>query len=348
MTGTTTDIRYMRRALELAQLGQGCVSPNPMVGCVIVHNDQIIGEGWHQQYGDWHAEVNAVRSVENETLLAGSTVYVTLEPCAHFGKTPPCADLLVEKRVKRVIVATLDKNPLVGGRGIAKLRAAGIEVETGVLETEAQWINRRFFVFMEKQRPYIILKWAQTADRFMARPDFNSRWISNNLSRRLVHKWRSEEPAIMVGTNTAHYDNPRLSVRDWSGSNPIRIVVDRHLRLSPSLHLFDQTQTTLCYNLHKSESNGAIHYVRCQHSNALIPEIMEDLFHRKVQSVLVEGGAALLQEFIDRHAWDEVRLFTARQTFGNGIDAPRFGGKLIDHASIQEDELSVFVPDFGL
>jgi len=339
----------MQRALELARLGAGQVSPNPMVGCVIVHNDRIIGEGWHQRYGDWHAEVNAVWSVSeaDQPLLSESTVYVTLEPCSHFGKTPPCADLLIEKRVRQVVVASLDSNPLVSGQGIARMRAAGIEVKTGVLEPEAHWLNRRFFTFMEKKRPYLILKWAQTADGFIARSDFNSRWISSDLSRRLVHKWRSEEAAVMVGTNTAHYDNPRLNVRDWSGNDPLRIVIDRNLRLSPTLHLFDQTQPTLCYNLQKDEASEYVQYIKCQHAESLLPEIFADLHRRKVQSVLVEGGTVLLQELINLHLWDEIRIFIAPKTFGKGIYAPRFGGRLQEKIGLHPDELSVFIPETG-
>ncbi|MDJ1469827.1 bifunctional diaminohydroxyphosphoribosylaminopyrimidine deaminase/5-amino-6-(5-phosphoribosylamino)uracil reductase RibD [Xanthocytophaga flava] len=341
-----TDIHFMRRALELARLGQGSVSPNPMVGCVIVHNNRIIGEGWHQKYGSWHAEVNAIQSVKEKdlVLLPDSTVYVTLEPCAHFGKTPPCSDLLITKKVRRVVIANVDTNPLVGGKGIEKLKNAGIEVTTGILEEEGRWLNRRFFTFIEKNRPYIILKWAQTADRFIARSDYNSRWISNDWSRRLVHKWRGEEPAIMVGTTTAQYDNPRLNVRDWTGEDPVRIVIDRHLRLSPSLHLFDQTQPTLCYNLKKDEASDYIQYIKCVSESTFLAEMMADLHQRKIQSVIVEGGSKLLQELILSDLWDEVRVFTSDQTFGTGITAPVFGGILIDKISIKKDQLSVFIP----
>ncbi|MDJ1483231.1 bifunctional diaminohydroxyphosphoribosylaminopyrimidine deaminase/5-amino-6-(5-phosphoribosylamino)uracil reductase RibD [Cytophagaceae bacterium YF14B1] len=341
-----TDIHFMRRALELASLGQGSVSPNPMVGCVIVHNNRIIGEGWHQKYGSWHAEVNAIQSVKEKdlVLLPDSTVYVTLEPCAHFGKTPPCSDLLITKKVRRVVIANVDTNPLVGGKGIEKLKNAGIEVTTGILEEEGRWLNRRFFTFIEKNRPYIILKWAQTADRFIARSDYNSRWISNDWSRKLVHRWRGEEPAIMVGTTTAQYDNPHLNVRDWTGEDPVRIVIDRHLRLSPSLHLFDQTQPTLCYNLKKDEASEYIQYIKCVSESTFLAEMMADLHQRKIQSVIVEGGSKLLQELILSDLWDEVRVFTSDQTFGTGITAPAFGGILIDKISIKKDQLSVFIP----
>lgn len=338
------DTHYMQRALELAGRGSGSVSPNPVVGCVVVHNGTIIGEGWHRQYGGPHAEVNALHSISdaNLALLPESTVYVTLEPCAHHGKTPPCADLLVARQVRKVVVASLDTNPLVGGKGIEKLRNAGIVVETGVLEAEARWQNRRFFTFIENQRPYVVLKWAQTADGFIARDNYDSRWISNALSRRLVHKWRGEEDAVMVGTGTAHHDNPRLNVRDWTGRNPVRVAIDRHRRLSPSLHLFDQSQDTICYNLHQDETAGAVRFVKC--AEASPAEIAQDMYRRKLQSVLIEGGALLLQQWIDAGLWDEIRVFNSPQTFGSGIRAPRFGGKLLQSEVVDTDRLEVFVP----
>ncbi|MEO1653709.1 MAG: bifunctional diaminohydroxyphosphoribosylaminopyrimidine deaminase/5-amino-6-(5-phosphoribosylamino)uracil reductase RibD, partial [Bacteroidota bacterium] len=246
----------MRRTLELASMGQGKVSPNPLVGAVIVWNQKIIGEGWHNKYGEAHAEVNAIQSVTDPTLLSESSIYVNLEPCSHHGKTPPCADLLIKHQFKKVCIAHMDPNPLVAGNGVAKLQEAGIEVELGILEEEAQYLNRRFLRFMKDQRPYVIFKWAETADGFMARENFDSKWISNLLSRKLVHKWRAEEDGIMVGKNTARWDNPKLTVRDWSGKNPIRIVIDRQLELSPSLHLFDQQTPTICYNLLKNEEKN--------------------------------------------------------------------------------------------
>ena len=252
----------MRRALELAENGRGQVSPNPLVGCVIEHHGKIIGEGWHQKYGEAHAEVNAVNSVKDKSLLKEACVYVSLEPCAHFGKTPPCADLLVENQVKKVVICNTDPNPLVAGKGIVKLREAGIEVETGILEKEGLELNKRFFHYLEKKRPYIILKWAETADGFIARKNFDSKWISNTLSRKLVHKWRTEEDAILVGTNTALYDNPQLNARDWTGNNPVRIVIDRHLKLPADLHLFDEQIPTICYNLIKNRNSGNVTFVK--------------------------------------------------------------------------------------
>jgi len=235
----------MQRALDLAERGKGAVRPNPMVGCVIVHEEKIIGEGYHEQYGGPHAEVQAFASVSDPQLLAEATVYVSLEPCSHWGKTPPCANLLVEKGIKSVVVATLDPNPLVAGKGVQLLEVAGISVQVGLLEQEARWQNRRFFCQQEKHRPYVILKWAQTQDGFIARENFDSKWISGTQSRQLVHQWRAEEQAILVGKNTALHDNPRLNVRDWTGSDPIRVVLDSKLELPTDLHLFDQQIPTL-------------------------------------------------------------------------------------------------------
>lgn len=300
----------MLRALELAQLGVGAVSPNPRVGCVIVAVGRIIGEGWHQKYGEAHAEVNAVCSVADQSLLKGSTVYVNLEPCSHFGKTPPCADLLVQHQVKRVVISNLDVNPLVAGKGIEKLRSAGIEVLTGMLEQQGEDLNQRFFTFIKKQRPYIILKWAQTADGFLARSNFDSKWISNQYSRQLVHKWRSEEDAVLVGTSTAAHDNPSLTVRDWSGRNPKRIVIDRFLRLPETLHLFDHSVETICYNLIKQEEKSHLVFAKLGEKE-FIKDLVNDLYARNIQSVIIEGGAQTLQLFLDGGWWDEARVFTS-------------------------------------
>lgn len=338
------DERFMQRALELAELGRGAVSPNPIVGCVIVHESRIIGEGWHRKYGEAHAEVNAIQSVDTRSLLKEATAYVTLEPCSHFGKTPPCADLLIQSGIRRVVVANLDSNPLVSGNGIRKLQQAGIEVKTGVLEEQARRFNCRFFTFIEKQRPYIILKWAETADGFIARENYDSKWISGELSRKLVHKWRAEEDAIMIGTHTAHFDNPRLNVRDWSGKNPIRIAIDKQLRLSASLHLFDQSQPTILYNELRSEKAGQIDYVSIQPNTEIVTMISKDLYNRKVQSLLIEGGSLLLNSFIQLQLWDEIRIFRSKQTFGSGIKAPKFNGKQISHTQIDQDNLVCFSP----
>ncbi len=266
----TPDELLILRTFELARLGMGSVSPNPQVGCVIVKDGIVIGEGWHQKYGQAHAEVNAAANVKDKSLISGSTVYVNLEPCSHTGKTPPCADMLIEHRVKKVIISNVDTNPLVGGSGIKKLRDAGIEVITGVLEKEGREINKRFFTFHEQQRPYIILKWAQTADGLIARSNYESKWISNEFSRQLVHKWRSEEDAVLVGTKTAAHDNPMLTVRDWSGRDPVRLVIDRFLRLPDKLNLFDQSVKTICFNLLKHEEHAKLSLVRLDEQDFLI------------------------------------------------------------------------------
>jgi diaminohydroxyphosphoribosylaminopyrimidine deaminase/5-amino-6-(5-phosphoribosylamino)uracil reductase len=339
------DFLFMSRALELAKLGRGHVSPNPMVGCVIVHNQRIIGEGWHRQYGGPHAEVNAVRSVTDESLLPESTVYVTLEPCSHFGKTPPCADLLIAKRVKKVIVCNDDPNPLVAGQGLAKLRAAGIEVETGLLAEQGRELNRRFFTFIEQQRPYLILKWAETADGFMAPADFRPMPISRTLSRQLVHKWRTGEDAILVGTNTARHDNPQLNVRLWTGRNPVRIVIDKQLQLPSSLHLFDGSQPTLVYTvLPMDETGGLTKYIQLAPEAPFLPQLITDLYRQKIQSVIVEGGAVLLESFLNQGFWDEIRVFKSPKMLGTGLAAPRIRGRLVDTESVGDDWLMTYRP----
>lgn len=328
----------MQRALELAQLGLGKVSPNPLVGCVIVHENQIAGEGWHQQYGGPHAEVNAIEAVRDKTLLKESDVYVTLEPCAHYGKTPPCANLLAEHKVKRVIICNADTNPLVAGKGIKILTDAGIDVVENVLAAKGKLINKRFFTYFNKKRPYIILKWAETGDGFIARENFDSKWISNDFSRKLVHKWRAEEDAVLVGANTGHYDNPRLNVRDWEGRNPVRVAADRNLRLSPALHLFDQSQPTLIYNLLKDEQKENLIFIKIGRKT-FFEELFNDLYERKIQSVIVEGGSTLLNKLIAANLWDEARVFKTEQLFGSGIKAPRLNGVLAEQMKALSDTL---------
>ena len=345
----------MRRALELATLGRGQVSPNPLVGCVIVHQDRdsglerIIGEGWHQRYGDAHAERNAITSVrpEDRHLLPDSTAYVTLEPCSHYGKQPPCADLLIEYQVGHVICCNDDPNPLVGGAGFQKLRDAGIGVETGLLNTEGRALNARFFTFMEKQRPYIILKWAETTDGFIAGAAGRQVQISGPLSQRLVHRWRAEEDAIMVGTNTARADNPSLNVRFPSGlslRNPTRIVIDKQLQLAGSLNLFDGSQPTLCYNFIKTKTSGQTSYVQLNPDEPLLPQLIADLYERRIQSVLVEGGTTLLNSFMDANLWDEMRVFRSQTMLHTGVKAPVVRGKLTSRERVGDDELTTYQP----
>jgi len=346
--------QFMRRALELATLGRGRVSPNPMVGCVIVHDlnggtGRILGEGWHQRYGEAHAERNAIGAVQaaDEHLLPYSTAYVTLEPCSHYGKQPPCANLLIEKRIGRVVCCNDDPNPLVAGQGFAKLCEASIPVETGLLAKAGRELNARFFTFMERQRPYIILKWAETNDGFIGGEGSKPLQISSPLARRLVHKWRSEEDAIMIGTNTARADNPRLNVRLWpgeTGRNPTRIVIDRQLQLSPALYLFDDSQPTLVYNLLKTETTGQTHYVQLNCEEPFLPQLLTDLYERRIQSVLVEGGTTLLNSFIDAGLWDEMRVLRNPMMAGSGVVAPRVRGRLTNRTMIGEDEWSTYRP----
>lgn len=341
-----TDELFMKRVLELALLGKGSVSPNPLVGCVIVHNNTIISEGWHKKYGDAHAEVYAIQSLQDKSLLKESTVYVNLEPCSHTGKTPPCADLLIHDQVKKVVIANLDTNPLVAGEGIKKMRASGIEVITGILEHEGRELNKRFFTFMEKQRPYIILKWAETSDGFVARENYDSKWISNEYSRQLVHKWRTEEDAILVGTKTVFHDNPQLNVRDWTGRDPVRVVIDRFLRLSDKQHVFDRSQKTFCYNVLKHEEHRNLSLIRVEEEN-FISNLVSDLTKQKIQSVIIEGGATTLQLFIDAGLWDEARIFVGEKSFGKGIRAPHLHGNLIGQESVFNDTLKIYHPING-
>lgn len=324
----------MSRALELATLGRGFVAPNPMVGCVIVHDDgpnaRIIGEGWHQRYGEAHAERNAILLVKpaDNHLLPGSTAYVTLEPCSHYGEQPPCADLLIEKRIGRVVVCNHDPNPLVAGRGLQKLRDAGITVETGVSEARGRWLNRRFFTFMEQQRPYVILKWAETADGFIGGTDKRPVTISGPIAQRLNHRWRTEEDAILVGTTTALTDNPRLNARLWPGRNPTRLVLDRHQKLPASLHLFDGSQPT-------------IHFTNDLLRPFTLPQLLTDLHQREIQSVIVEGGAATIQGFIDADLWDEARIFCSLNRLRNGTKSPAIQGQTVDKQTIGVDDLRI-------
>jgi diaminohydroxyphosphoribosylaminopyrimidine deaminase / 5-amino-6-(5-phosphoribosylamino)uracil reductase len=335
------DEKFMKRALELATLGLGSVSPNPMVGCVIVHDNKIIGEGWHRKFGGPHAEVNAVSQVSHTQLLKESTVYVSLEPCAHFGKTPPCADMLIANDVRKVVISNIDPNPVVRGKGIARLRAAGVEVVEGVLEKEGREMNKRFFASMEKKRPYIILKWAQTADGFIAMENFDSRWISNRYSRILVHKWRGEEDAVLVGTRTALHDDPQLNVRDWIGRNPLRVVIDRSLKLSPHLKVFDGSSKTICYNFLTNKSLTNTEFVQIGEKDFL-HGLLHDLHQRNIQSLMIEGGSETFQAFLTNDLWDEARVFYADTFFEKGIRAPQLTGKPSASEVIGGDTLKMF------
>ncbi len=335
-------IRYMQRALTLARKGVGKVAPNPMVGCVIVFENQIIGEGYHHKFGGPHAEVVAINSVTNKSKLENADVYVTLEPCSHFGKTPPCADLLVQHKVKRVIIGSKDPNPKVAGRGIKRLEEAGIEVMTGVLNEEEALLNKRFRCYFTKKRPYIILKWAQTEDGFLGRENFDSKWISDEYSRQLVHKYRSEEQAILVGYNTVIYDSPRLDVRDWSGNNPVRIILDPGAMLD-SKQLMTENANTYVFTSSKALSEKNIEFIDLSSENYL-DSVLEQLYKMNVHSIFVEGGSKTLTKFINHGFWDEIRVFKSKQTFVSGISSPDFKGKLISTERIINDTLEIYHP----
>ncbi len=317
---------YMQKALELARSGWPAVAPNPMVGCVIVKDDKIIAEGYHQKYGGPHAEVNAINFLSADTDLSDCVLYVNLEPCCHFGKTPPCCGLIVAKRFKKVVIANLDPNPLVAGKGLEKIKQAGIQVEMGVLEKEGRELNKRFFTFHEKKRPYIILKWAQTDDGFIGKIPFVSKednWISGNKSKVLVHQWRSEEQAVMVGANTVIKDNPELTTRLVKGNNPLRIVLDNELKLPPDSNVFSNDAETFVFNSLKTDSRDNLHYFKIRFSENILPQILELLHKKNISSVIIEGGAQLLQSFIDDNLWDEARvLVNPNKKFGKGVKAP--------------------------
>lgn len=338
--------RYMHRCIELARLGAGSVAPNPMVGAVLVYQDMIIGEGFHQQYGQAHAEVNCINSVlpAQASLVPQSVLYVSLEPCVHFGKTPPCADLIIKHKIPKVVIGCRDPFKEVDGKGIEKLTAAGIEVIPGVLENECRQLNERFFTFHTRKRPYIILKWAQTANGMIAGKDNSRLFISNEFTNRLVHKWRSEEAAIMVGTNTAAIDNPSLTTRLWKGNNATRLVIDMDLRLPPTLHLFDGTVKTIVFNAVKQEDQNNLLFYRLAKEDALVHQISEALYQLNIQSVLIEGGAKLLQSFVDENVYDEVRVITNNQLqVPAGIAAPSFTGlSLTDSLRLSDDSIHFY------
>jgi diaminohydroxyphosphoribosylaminopyrimidine deaminase/5-amino-6-(5-phosphoribosylamino)uracil reductase len=343
----SADELYMQRCLELAAMGTGQVSPNPMVGAVVVADGIIIGEGYHQRYGEAHAEVNAIQSVLNNypngtELLKKATIYVSLEPCTHFGKTPPCSDLIIRHDLARIVIGCRDPFTEVNGKGIEKLRNAGIDVTEGVLEKECLHLNRRFFTRIQQQRPYIILKWAQTADGYFA-PEEGQQWISSKAAKVLTHRWRSEEDAILVGYRTALTDNPQLNVREWPGRNPKRIVIDRNLQLPKTSHLFDQSQETMVFNAQHTLLDGQVKYLELENFDTLLPQsICYQLYLMDVQSLIVEGGAKTLDLFIKSGLWDEARVFQSSQNWGKGIKAPELNLKCVETQQIDTDQLHIY------
>jgi diaminohydroxyphosphoribosylaminopyrimidine deaminase/5-amino-6-(5-phosphoribosylamino)uracil reductase len=356
-----SSVAYMQRCLQLAKLGAGHVAPNPMVGAVLVHEGRIIGEGWHQQYGQAHAEVNCINSVKEEDryLIPSSILYVTLEPCSHFGKTPPCADLIIKHNIPAVVIGIHDINKQVDGKGMKKLMMAGVDVIIGVLQDECQELNKRFFTFHGEQRPYIILKWAQTADGIMglqlnghADPEASGSskrlLISNEFTNRLVHRWRSEEASILVGTNTALHDDPSLTTRLWDGPSPVRLVIDLKLRLPQSLKVFDRKVRTIIFNTIRHEQEDNLLYYQVTEEVSLVHQILHALYHLEIQSVLVEGGAQLLQSFIDEGLWDEIRRIenkdsTVNAKIINAVKAPALPAAIkVDEQKLFSDIIEVF------
>ncbi|PKQ44857.1 bifunctional diaminohydroxyphosphoribosylaminopyrimidine deaminase/5-amino-6-(5-phosphoribosylamino)uracil reductase RibD [Confluentibacter flavum] len=329
--------KYIKRCIEIAKNGLGSTRPNPMVGCVIVRNNTIIGEGFTSAYGGNHAEVNAINAVVDKNLLKEATLYVTLEPCSHFGKTPPCSDLINKSNIPNVVIGCIDDNIKVAGKGIEKLKNAGCKVTVGVLEDECREHHKRFFTFHNKKRPYIILKWAETKDGFLAPETKNEQkpvWISNQYSRQLVHKWRTEEQAILIGTNTVLQDNPSLTVRDWTGQNPIRIVVDKDLKLPKTLAIFNYEAQTIVISKNDMDF-----------SKQVASQICDILYENNISSVIIEGGKHMLQTFIDENLWDEARVFTGNTLFNSGLEAPPLHGRLISEENIMDDILKTYRND---
>jgi len=340
---------YMRRCLELAVLGAGTTSPNPMVGAVIVCDDQIIGEGFTSPYGGAHAEVNAIQQVldhygdEAATKLRQSIFYVSLEPCAHYGKTPPCANLIARYKPKKVYIACLDPFAKVNGKGAEILKNAGIAIEIGLLEQEALWLNRRFLTRVQKNRPYVILKWAESADGYLGK-EGEQVWISNVASKQLVHKWRAEEDAILVGAKTTLVDNPSLTVREWNGKNPKRILIDKLLSVPAEAAIFNDEAETIIFNALKTEWSGHNKYIELENYDWYLPQnILYQLYLMDVQSIIIEGGAKTLSLFIEANLWDEARVFKSKRTLDGGIKAPQVKGELKEIMKISDDQLEIIV-----
>lgn len=335
---------YMKRCLELAALGLGKTYPNPMVGSVIVHGGKVIGEGWHKKAGEAHAEVNSVNSVVDKSLLKEATIYVNLEPCAHFGKTPPCASLITKHKIPNVVIGCIDTFSKVSGKGVTMLKEAGVKVKVGVLEKECLESHKRFFTFHQKKRPYIILKWAQTKDGFIAplvQEEGKPFWITSPESKKLVHKWRTEEASILVGTNTAEKDNPALTARLWNGCQPLRIVLDRTLRLNDNLQVFDESIKTVVFTEKLKTSTSRTKYIQTDFSK-LHENILNELYKRNIHSVIIEGGRETLQAFINESLWDEARVFVGEERLVNGISAPVLNTNPKSEERISKDILKLY------
>lgn len=341
----------MQRCIEIARNGLGSTAPNPMVGAVVVHNERIIGEGFTSPYGGNHAEINAIKAVSDLPLLKESVLYVTLEPCSHYGNTPPCADLIISHNIPEVVIGILDPHEKVAGKGIERLKESGCQVTVGVLEKECREHHRRFLTFHEQKRPYLILKWAETADGFIApeqdkrQEDLQPYWITGPYARQMVHQWRAQEQAILVGTTTVLADNPKLDVRQWTGKNPLRVILDRNLKVPRHFHVLDGTISSLVITEKKPEEpTKNVAYVQLDFSRNLAEQLCQLLFERGITSMIIEGGTQTLQTFIDAGLWDEARVFTGQTTFKNGVKAPRFTGTLCSERAIENDRLKLYRP----
>lgn len=347
----TPEIRFMQRAIELAGFGQGFVSPNPMVGCVITSGSKIIGEGFHAKYGMPHAEVNAINAVTQKDLLPDSTLYVSLEPCSHTGKTPPCTNLILQSGIRKVVVAAEDPNPKVAGSGIRLLREAGLEVQTGILQNEAQFINRRFFTFHQEKRPYIILRWAESADGFCDHDRSSTKResipVSGIFSRQLSHIWRTQEQAILVGAQTVLTDDPSLTPRLWPGKPPLRILFDPSLRAPENSQLLQDGYETLVFNHLKSEQSVACTWIKIDTEQDFIEALKEELYSRKILSFMVEGGPETLRRFLAIGAWDEIRRFRSPNLITKGVSAPQLNVPPDISQASGDDTLEVFFKPFS-
>lgn len=341
---------YMNRCIELARQALGSVAPNPMVGAVVVYKKNIIGEGFHRGFGCVHAEAAAIESVRDKTLLKKSELYVNLEPCSHQGKTPACTGLILNYKIPKVFIGTPDPNPLVAGKGIHVLKNNGVDITAGISEHSCIELNKRFFMHHIYNRPFVILKWAQTADGFIdvirkSGQSVGPNWISNEFSRILVHKWRSEEQAIMAGTNTVKLDDPMLNTREWHGNNPLRIILDRNLDLTKNYKIFKSGIKTLIINEKSSHQEKNFEYIRLEFNDKLLQKIMHELFKRNIQSVIIEGGKMLIESFINANLWDEARIFTGNKEFMRGICAPLIQSKVNFTETIQDDQLTIYRND---
>ena len=336
MNKNSTHELYMNRCIEIAKKGIGSTYPNPCVGCIIVYDNKILSEAYSSEYGGSHAEINAINKIKNKENLKKSTLYVTLEPCSHYGKTPPCCDAIVKHKISKVVIGTIDNSCKVNGSGIKKLKKNNIEVTYGVLEKECKELHKNFLHFNKNKRPYFILKWAQSADKFISpikKTKNEPFWISSQKSRQLVHKWRSEEHGILVGYNTIINDNPLLNVRDWKGKNPLRIVIDLDNKLEEHFNVFNDQSKTI--KITKKDIDLSLPFET---------EISKFLYKKNIQSIIVEGGKKTLNQFIENNLWDEARIFTSNKKMQMGLEAPKIDGKIMLEKQVSSDELKIIKP----